>query len=50
MIDDSNNVHFSGINLICGPYLAIKSAPASPSRADNDKTWAVNEPAPRKLT
>ena len=29
MSDNSNNVHFSSVRLICSPYLAIKSALAS---------------------
>ena len=36
MSDNSNNVHFSGVRLICSPYLAIKSG-------NNGKMWAANE-------
>ena len=42
MSDNSNNVHFSGVRFICGPYLAIKSAIAS---LCNDKMQATNEPS-----
>ena len=42
MNDNSNNVHFLGVRLICSPYLAIKIGPSF-ARVDNGKMRAANE-------